>query len=240
MKKKARKNFFVVGVVLVLFLVLIMSLFFVNAQDSSIEVLYAAEFIANPVNVESDSWIVQLAGGENNDISILYGVVLVHTGIDTNYSVGPGQNVSLEFIEIGSNGRFWKYGGGAVSYDSSNITSEFWYYRNQLNEEGVVDISQPDFIEAITLVRYFDESGGLIKITLNGQHGQKGRLESKGTVSGTNIYDADMNTLIDVGDPSLKAIVLPKDDTNILEEDEDEVVYTPDTNTPEEGEGVGV
>ena len=54
---------------------------FVNAQElarydfDEIEVTFAAEFTAKPVNVYPDNWLVNIAGGAEQPINVLYGIV---------------------------------------------------------------------------------------------------------------------------------------------------------------------
>jgi hypothetical protein len=61
-----------------------------------VDVKYAAEFTAQPHNVDSNNWIAQIAGGTDKPITVLYGVVDLKKGGETQFSE--------EFIRVSGEG----------------------------------------------------------------------------------------------------------------------------------------
>ncbi len=202
-----KKSLIFVGLALFLILGISVIVYGQNSTTDVIEVIYAAEFTANPTNVESDSWIVEIAGGETKSINVLYGAYVVHTGVNTNFTGGSGQDLRTELIRLEGENGFWRFAGRTILSNtiSSVIISEFWFYNNEAlrGEDGSIPIGPPIPIEAVYLTRHFDESGNLINITINAQSGEKQPLESKGSVSGTNFYEIEIDTLNQFGDSTV-------------------------------------
>src|SRR3989344_4084488 len=63
-------------IIMISLMLISLGILLVNAQElaryefDEIEVVYAAEFIAKPISVNPDNWLVQIAGGVNKDIKV--------------------------------------------------------------------------------------------------------------------------------------------------------------------------
>lgn len=80
---------------------------FANAQElaryefDEVDVIYAAEFLAKPVNVNSNNWLVQIAGGTDKTINVLYGIVELKKNGKTE--------ITEEFIRVEGEGGFERF-----------------------------------------------------------------------------------------------------------------------------------
>ncbi len=215
-----------VSLILLVLFIFVFSVSFASAD--TLEVFYAANFTAYPINVQSgENWISKIAGGPNNPISVLYGVYIIHTGVNTNLTIGSGQSIPAEFItisgEIGSWGVSSLIAGPLASFagttllSNGNLVSSLGHSENfdlitlksggiselqGLNPASIVDISR-----FINLTRTFDAQGNLNGMTLNGQQTQlsspTGTYPIPNDINATiGDYAVDMNTLRQFGDPS--------------------------------------
>lgn len=79
----------------------------VNAQElaryefDEIKVVYAAEFVAKPVSVNPDNWLLQIAGGVDKDVKVLYGIV----ELKKNGKI----EITEEFIRVEGEGGFERF-----------------------------------------------------------------------------------------------------------------------------------
>lgn len=79
----------------------------VNAQElaryefDEVNVVYAAEFTAKPINVNPNNWLVQIAGGTDKTISVLYGIVELKKSGKTE--------LTEEFIRVEGEGGFERF-----------------------------------------------------------------------------------------------------------------------------------
>ena len=75
-----------------------------------VEVRYAAEFTARPISVDPNNWIVQIAGGVDQPVTVLYGVVNLKKGGETQ--------LSEEFVRVSGQ-------GGSERFQENGSTHEF-------------------------------------------------------------------------------------------------------------------
>lgn len=158
-----------------------------------IDVQYAAEFTAKPVTVDPNNWIVQIAGGVDKPITVLYGVV--------NLKKGGVTQLSEEFIKVsgaGGSERFllnsaaFDYYAGTSKY--KDIKSFFWSAKKLVDNSVVKDFTPP--ITSITFYRQFNESQQMNSIVLSfSNDGQQAVEEFWSSVPAKNLYAADVNTL---------------------------------------------
>lgn len=172
----------------------------------NVEVRYAAEFIAKPISVDPNSWIVQIAGGVDQPVTVLFGVVYLKKG--------DGTQISEEFIKVSgrssserflvTSGRYDYYGGAeAATRDSKykNIKSFFWSAKKLIGNDVVKDFTLP--IRSITFYRDFDEAQQPSSIMLwFSNDGSKSGAEFWLSVPTENFYKVDMNTLNQSGVPT--------------------------------------
>lgn len=168
-----------------------------------VEVKYAAEFTAKPVSVDSDNWIVQIAGGVDKPITVLYGVVNLKKGGETQ--------ISEEFIKVSGEGgseRFlvnsmrYDYYEGANNY--KEIVSLFWSAKKLIDSSVVKDFTLP--INSTTLSRKFNEDQTLYSIVLSFASGNKEEAgEDFQSGLSKNVYEADITTLNQSGIPTATA-----------------------------------
>ncbi len=165
-----------------------------------VEVNYAAEFTAKPVSVDPNNWIVQVAGGVDQPITVLYGVVNLKKGGETQ--------VSEEFIKVSGQGgseRFllnsgaYDYYEGASNY--KDIKSFFWSAKKLVDNSVVKDFTPP--IKSITFYRKFNESQQISSIALSfSNEGQQAGSDFWSPVPTENLYEADISTLNQSGVPT--------------------------------------
>ena len=199
------RKYLTISFFLMILLVFSYPAFAITYDFDNVTVLYAANFDVSPVNVEPDSWITQIAGGANNSINVLYGIVdLSKDGVVI---------ITEEFIKVSNVddvNTFETFLVNSVSYDYypgtsdyRQISSLFWSGKkiNESTNQIIKDYSQP--MNAIALVREFDESQNLVGITLNGQYSQgSGSEEEIKTIIGDNTYEADITSITETGDPT--------------------------------------
>jgi hypothetical protein len=151
-----------------------------------VEVSYAAEFTCLPVNVDEENWLVQLAGGVNEPITVLLGDV-------TLLEKGRAQ-FSEQFIKVtGKNGseRFLINSG---SYSGSVVKSFYWSAKRLIGNEVVKDFTGP--VISLTLYRYPGSDHTYEKILLTASNdGLKASDEFWHDHPVRNLYEADLSTL---------------------------------------------
>lgn len=128
-----------------------------------VEVVYAAEFFINPINVDSDNWLTQIAGGTDKPVNVIYGVV--------NLKNNGNIQVTEEFIKVsGDQGseRFLMNSGRWDYYEGTNkykqIGTFFWSAKKLVDSTVVKDFTPP--IKSISFYRKFDENQNIEAIAL--------------------------------------------------------------------------
>ncbi|HIH19677.1 TPA: hypothetical protein HA244_00215 [Candidatus Micrarchaeota archaeon] len=135
----------------------------VRYDFDDVEVLYAAEFTAKPVSVSADNWLVELAGGTDKNLTVLYGVVnLKKDGrilVSEEYAKIGGEGGSVRLLV---NSAQYEYYSEAPDAQLKFVKSQFWTAK-KLNFEGenlitvVKDFTAP--IKSVVIYRSFDENG---------------------------------------------------------------------------------
>jgi hypothetical protein len=190
----------------------VLRIFNSSSLFDSVNVLYAARVIVDPVSMDTsdinNSWLVDIAGGENKPVEVLYGVVELVSG---DYSLkqkfmglGPvGSDKSTEtFLS--------EYRSVRINPDNSpflDISMTSFLSSKQINGTEIVrDYSGP--IKAIRLFNDFSEdSMSLYDVSLSSHYFESYSVfqsnlgfctySSKPT---ENYWQADMDTLIETGD----------------------------------------
>lgn len=165
----------------------------ISYDFDKIEVAYAAQFTIKPVNVEADSWLVEVAGGKDQSIEVLYGVI--------NLKKDGEIFITEEFIKVGGEGsseRFLMNSGSFNYYDGTgdyeSIITTFWSGKKLTENQLIKDYSQS--MNALVLTRNFDKDQNLIGIELNGQYSQGNSSEEEiKTLIGKNSYEGDIATI---------------------------------------------
>jgi len=165
-----------------------------------VEVKYAAEFTAKPVSVDPNNWVVQIAGGVDKPITVLYGVV--------NLKKGGEIQLSEEFIKVGGEGGSERFLLNSAAYDyyegTSNykdIKSFFWSAKKLVDNSVVKDFTPP--IKSITFYRKFNEAQQMYSIVLSfSNDGEQAGAEFWSSIPTQNLYQADTNTLNQSGVPT--------------------------------------
>ncbi len=168
-----------------------------------VEVRYAAEFTAKPVSVDPNNWIVQIAGGVDRPVAVLYGIV--------NLKKGGKTQISDEFIKVsgaGGSERFLKNSAVYDYYEGTNnyrnIKTFFWSAKKLVDDSVVKDFTPP--IKSITFYRKFSESQQMYSIVLSfsndGKQAASEFWSSVPTQNLQNLYEADTNTLNQSGVPT--------------------------------------
>lgn len=173
----------------------------VKYDFDEVEVEYAAKFTARPVNVDPDNWIVQIAGGVNKPIKVLYGIVTLKKDGETL--------VIEEFIKVSGKGGSERFLLNSASYayyegtsNYKNIKSFFWSAK-KLNDDNtlVKDFTPP--IKSITFYREFNESQRMHSIVLSfSNDGGQASLDFWSSFPTQNLYEANANTLNQSGKPT--------------------------------------
>ncbi|MBI2515050.1 hypothetical protein HYV91_02610 [Candidatus Wolfebacteria bacterium] len=168
-----------------------------------VEVRYAAEFTARSANVDPGNWIVQIAGGVDQPITVLYGVVNLKRG-------GENQLVE-EFIRVSGQGgseRFllnsavYNYYEGTTNY--RDIKSFFWSAKKLVDNSVVKDFTPP--IKSINLHRTFSASQQINSIQLSfSSNGEQAAAEFWSSLPTENLYGADSNAINQSGVPTATA-----------------------------------
>ena len=166
-----------------------------------VEVLYAAEFFAKPVNISPDAWIVQIAGGTDKPIKVLYGVVNLKKNGEVQFLE--------EFIRVEGEAEFERFLVNSVTYDYyegtdsyKEINSFFWSAKKLVDSSVVKDFTPP--IKSIALYRNFNEDKKLVKVALSfSNEGEKASQEFWSGPSLENLYEADLDSLNEAGDPTV-------------------------------------
>ena len=172
----------------------------VKYDFDDVEVEYAAEFTAEPTSVDPDNWIVQIAGGVDKPITVLYGVVDLKNDGEVQ--------VSEEFIKVGGEGGSERFLRNSAAYDYyegtsnySGIQSFFWSAKKLVDNSVVKDKTPP--IKSVTFHRKFDESQQMSSILLSfSNYSEQAGSEFWSSVPTRNLYEADMNTLNQSGVPT--------------------------------------
>lgn len=165
-----------------------------------VEVKYAAEFTAKPVSVDPNNWIVQIAGGVDKPITVLYGVVNLKKGGETQ--------LSEEFIKVGGEGGSERFLLNSAAYDYyegtnnyKDIKSFFWSAKKLVDNSVVKDFTPP--IKSITFYRKFNESQQMYSIVLSfSNDGEQASAEFWSSIPTQNLYEADTSTLNQSGVPT--------------------------------------
>ena len=170
----------------------------VRYDFDDVEVIYAAKFTANPVNVQADNWLAELAGGTDKSIEVLYGVVNLKKNQETflaeEFIKVSGQKGSERFLV--NSGSYYYY-EGTNKYES--IKSFFWSAKQLVDNVVVKDFTPP--IKSITFYRNFDESQNIYTILLSSSNdGESASQEFWSAFPEENLYEADMDTFVDKGD----------------------------------------
>ena len=165
-----------------------------------VEVKYAAEFTAKPVSVEANNWIVQIAGGIDQPITVLYGVVNLKRGgeiqLSEEFIKVSGQNGSERFL---LNSAAYDYYEGTSNY--KNIKSFFWSAKKLVDNSVVKDFTPP--IKSIMFYRKFDESQQISSIMLSfSNDGEQASAEFWSSVPTENLYEGVISTLNQSGIPT--------------------------------------
>lgn len=163
-----------------------------------VEVIYAAEFNANPVNVQEGNWLAELAGGTEKPITVLYGVVNLKENQETL--------IAEEFVKVsGEKGseRFLVNSASYDYYEGTNkykcIKSFFWSAKKLVDNVVVKDFTPP--IKSITFYREFDENQNIYTVLFSSSNdGESASQEFWSAVPTENLYEADIDSLIDTGD----------------------------------------
>jgi hypothetical protein len=175
----------------------------VRYEFAEVEVLYGAEFTAVTKSIDGENWLVQLAGGNEKKIDVLYGVVnLIGLGSDVFIKV-TGENGSRRFLR---NSASFEY-----NQDSSKITQIklfFWSAKTIVDNEVVKNFQAP--IEGIFIVQNFNEEGKISDMKIIASSGTKEELVglemnvfnsfSEEIFEEINVFEADMSTLNETGD----------------------------------------
>jgi hypothetical protein len=169
----------------------------VKYDFDEVEVVYATEFTASPINVEADNWVAELAGGPDKPITVLYGIVNLKK---------DGQTWGAEeFIKVGgeeSSVRFLVNSGIYQYYEDTNkprsMRSFFWSAKKLVDNVVVKDFTPP--IVSISVYREFDENQNIYQIMLAASNdGEKAGQAFWGTIPTENLYQANLGTLNQTG-----------------------------------------
>jgi hypothetical protein len=185
----------------------------------SINITYAVKFTANPVNVQSDSWIAQIAGGIDKPVNVTYAVVNFLDGAETVFSD--------EFIKISNpandsiSERLLKYIGtpsiGDYNYEASHYfgfeKGTFFWSGKKIESNNIIrNYSLP--MKGIYFNKIMNATiegdnlayslGG---VSLNEKYisGDYSEIQIKNMMNSSasqKEYRADMDSLIQIGDPS--------------------------------------
>lgn len=168
-----------------------------------VEVRYAAEFTARSTNVDPNNWIVRVAGGVDQPVTVLYGVV--------NLRRGGELALSEEFIRVSGQGGSERFLLNSAAYDYYEGTTNyrdtksfFWSAKKLVGSSVVKDFTPP--VKSITLYRRFSESQQPNSIVLSfSNDGQQASAEFWSAVPTQNLYEADISTLNQSGIPTATA-----------------------------------
>lgn len=174
----------------------------VKYDFDEVEVNYAAKFTAVPVRVSPDAWIVNLTGGVDKPVTVIFGVVkLKKNGVaygGEEFIKVSGENGSERFL---LNSAGFDYYPGNTNY--SEIKSFFWSAKKLIDNAIVKDFTLP--INSIYLLRGFDEAQKLTSVTLSfSNDGQKAAQEFWISPPSRNIYKVDLGESKQAGDPVSK------------------------------------
>jgi len=140
-----------------------------------VEVVYAAEFTIKPKSTDADNWLVQLAGGTDKSVTVLYGVV--------NLKRGGYTGAVEEFIKVsgvGDSERFLMNSGRWDYYEGTgklkHAATFFWSAKKLIGDSVVKDFTPP--IKSLSFYRKFDENQNIEAIVLTASNdGQKAAEE---------------------------------------------------------------
>jgi len=169
----------------------------VKYDFDEVEVVYATEFTASPINVEADNWVAELAGGPDKPITVLYGIVNLKKdgqtwGTEEFIKVG-GEEGSVRFLV---NSGLYQYYEGTSKPRS--IRSFFWSAKKLVDNVVVKDFTPP--IVSIAIYREFDENQNIYQIVLAASNdGEKAGQAFWGTIPTENIYQVNLGTLNQTG-----------------------------------------
>jgi len=127
-------------IIMISLMLISLGILLVNAQElaryefDEIEVVYAAEFIAKPISVNPDNWLVQIAGGVNKDIKVLYGIVELKKNGKTE--------ITEEFIRVEGEGGFERF---LLNSWSSYIENQLKF---PISGESLYEVDMPTLKEA--------------------------------------------------------------------------------------------
>jgi len=164
-----------------------------------VEVSYASEFRALPQEgVDPECWIVQIAGGIDKPIDVLYGVV--------NLKRQGAVQMSEEFIRVSGEGGSERFLINSAVFDYyeetggySSIKSLFWSAKKVVDSSVVKDFTPP--VKSIILSREFNESQQLSSFNLSfSNEGQDAQNDFWSGMPIENIYLADMTTANQAGE----------------------------------------
>ncbi len=163
----------------------------------SVDVQYAAEFVAYPKNVDQDNWIVQIAGRTNKPVLVLYGVVTLKKNGQADFTE--------EFIKARGEGGGERFLLNSTSAEPDEIghyktmKSFFWSAKRLASNTIVKDFTSP--IKSISVTRNFTNAQNLKSVTLSfSNDGQKANDEFWTVTPKQNVYEGDMNSLRQVGE----------------------------------------
>lgn len=193
---------------------------FVESYFDNVEVLYAANVIVYPENVEPDSWIVELAGGVDKNLSILYGVVNLtkegqQVAIEEFIKVSNMSNANLyeRFLRISGGftdiGDIMGYPDDIILANASTVFSSAKKIENNQVVKTYPDTTIPNSLKELHLLRgyvdFIPPQTELYKFILNGNYNDVTAPQGETIITGTNEYIADLSTLTQTGDPTALA-----------------------------------
>ncbi len=167
-----------------------------------VEVVYAAEFTITPIGTDTDNWLVQLAGGPDKPVNVLYGVVNLKKGGQTGFSEEfikvTGETDSERFLM--NSGR-WDYYEGTGKY--RQIATFFWSAKKLVGNSVIKDFTLP--IKSLSLFRRFDENQNIDAIVLTASNDGQTAVEEFWT------YNPFQTTTTTV--PTTTTTTIPKERT---------------------------
>ena len=159
-----------------------------------VNVIYAAEFQALSVSAQPGQWFTDIAGGADQPLTILYGIVSLKT-------LNPYGEITEEFIKITGKNGSERFLLNSFSRQGSQTQSFFWSAKKLEGNTVIKDFTPP--IKSVTLQKTYGPDRNLASIELSfSSEGDKTANEFwTGTLPQANLYHADMATLHTTGEP---------------------------------------
>ena len=131
-----------------------------------IKVVYAAEFTMYPDSASSEHWLIQIAGGPNKPILILYGILHLYNGdrsIDEQFIKMSGEGGTERFLSNSLRNDYYD-----ETYTLKRQTSvQFWSGKKLDGNAVVKDFNEP--LKSVTLVQSFGRQGEVTGFNLYAQ-----------------------------------------------------------------------